>query len=79
MHGVLSPLKEIISQGSPLKQFALPIVCDIAKGVRASSDKRARAELKEHAGVQFYLGLLSVAYWQEHALDALLVWLQHEP
>ena len=29
--GVLSPLKEIIGQGSPLKQFALPIVCDIAK------------------------------------------------
>ena len=48
--------------------------CDIAK-----ASKRARAVLKQHAGVQFYLGLLSVTYWQEHALDALLVWLQDEP
>ena len=54
-------------------------MCDIAKGLRATSDRRARAELKEHAGVPFYLGLLAVVYWQEHALDALLVWLQHEP
>ena len=33
---MLSPLKEIITQGSPLKQFALPIVCDIAKVPRPS-------------------------------------------
>ena len=60
--------KEIISQGSPLQQFALPIVCGIAKGLRATSDRRARAELKAHAGVPFYLGLLAVVYWQEHAM-----------
>ena len=33
--GVLAPLREIIAQGSPLQQFALPIVCqlvDIAVG-----------------------------------------------
>ena len=40
---------------------------------------RARAELKQHNGVQFYLGLLSTSYWQESALDALLVWLNDEP
>ena len=49
-------------------------MCDIAK-----ASKRARTELKQHKGVQFYLGLLSISYWQEHALDALLVWLQDEP
>jgi len=71
IHGVLAPLQAIITQGSPLKQFALPIVCDIAK-----ASKRARAELKQHRGVPFYLSLLSVPYWQVQALDALLVWLQ---
>jgi len=72
--GALPILQEIIEQGSPLKQFALPIMCDIAK-----ASKRARAELKQHNGVQFYLGLLSTSYWQESALDALLVWLNDEP
>jgi len=72
--GALPILQEIIEQGSPLKQFALPIMCDIAK-----ASKRARAELKQHNGVQFYLGLLSVSYWQDAALDALLVWLNDEP
>ena len=38
----------------------------------------ARAELKQHNGVQFYLGLLSETYWQESALDALLVWLTED-
>ena len=71
--GALPILQEIIEQNSPLKQFALPIMCDIAK-----ASKRARAELKQHNGVQFYLGLLSTAYWQEPALDALLVWLQED-
>jgi len=71
--GVLPPLQALINGGSPLKQFALPIVCDIAK-----ASKRARAELKQHKGVQFYLRLLSTEYWQEAALDALLVWLLDE-
>jgi hypothetical protein len=57
--GALPMLQEIIEQASPLKQFALPIMCDIAK-----ASKRARAELKQYNGVQFYLGLLSVSYWQ---------------
>ena len=52
-------------QGSPLRQFALPIMCDIAK-----ASKRARAELKQHNGVQFYLGLLSTSYWQVSRLQA---------
>jgi hypothetical protein len=54
--GALPLLQRIIAEGSPLKQFALPIVCDIAK-----ASKRARAELKQHNGVQFYLGLLGTA------------------
>jgi len=73
INGVLPPLQALIEQGSPLKQFALPIVCDIAK-----ASKRARAELKHHHGVQFYLSLLSTEFWQEAALDALLVWLLDE-
>ena len=39
-NGGLPILQEIIAQGSPLRQFALPIVCDIAK-----ASKRSRAEL----------------------------------
>ena len=55
--GALPILQAIIEQGTPLRQFALPIMCDIAK-----ASKRARAELKQHSGVQFYLGLLSMSY-----------------
>ena len=40
--GALPILQKIIEQGSPLKQFALPIMCDIAK-----ASKRARSELKQ--------------------------------
>jgi len=72
--GALPILQEIIGQGSPLRQFALPIMCDIAK-----ASKRSRAELKQHEGVTFYLGLLSTPYWQESALDSLLVWFTEEP
>ena len=39
-NGGLPILQEIITQSSPLRQFALPIVCDIAK-----ASKRSRAEL----------------------------------
>ena len=73
INGALPILQEIIAANSPLKQFALPIMCDIAR-----ASKRARAELKQHNGVQFYLGLLSETYWQESALDALLVWLTED-
>ena len=73
MEGVFPILREIIEQGSPLQQFAAQVCCDIAK-----ASKRSRAELKQHAGVQFYLGLLSTEYWQEGALDALLAWLMDE-
>jgi hypothetical protein len=71
--GALPLLQEIIAGGSPLKHFALPIMCDIAK-----ASKRSRAELKQHDGVSFYLSLLSTSYWQEAALDALLVWLSED-
>ena len=73
LHGVLPLLQEIIRQRSPLKEFALPIVCDIAK-----ASKVARVQLKKQAAVEFYLDLLATPYWQEKALDALLVWLQDE-
>ena len=38
----------------------------------------ARVQLKKQAAVEFYLDLLATPYWQEKALDALLVWLQDE-
>ena len=52
LHGVLPLLQEIIRQRSPLKEFALPIVCDIAK-----ASKVARVQLKKQAAVEFYLDL----------------------
>eukprot|EP01113_Clastostelium_recurvatum_P037254 TRINITY_DN5420_c0_g2_i1.p1 TRINITY_DN5420_c0_g2~~TRINITY_DN5420_c0_g2_i1.p1 ORF type:complete len:1097 (-),score=420.63 TRINITY_DN5420_c0_g2_i1:391-3681(-) len=70
--GIIPHLQRFITSNSPLKQFALPIICDLAHV------KRAREELWKHRGVDFYLDLLRERYWQVNALDSLSVWLLDE-
>ena len=50
-----------------------------ARATRGSPAHAPAARRKQHNGVQFYLGLLSTEYWQESALDSLLVWMTDEP
>ncbi|EGG21702.1 putative protein serine/threonine kinase [Cavenderia fasciculata] len=70
--GIIPHLLFFITTHSPLNQFALPIICDLAHS------KKARAELWNHNGVEFYINLLQERYWQVNALDSLAVWMADE-
>ncbi|KAG1853534.1 hypothetical protein C8R48DRAFT_777045 [Suillus tomentosus] len=63
----------VIETSSPLKQFALPILCDLA-----SAGKSCRYLLWQHDGLALYLKLLEDPYFQVSALEAILSWLPDE-
>ncbi|GAA6044474.1 hypothetical protein JCM8097_000899, partial [Rhodosporidiobolus ruineniae] len=67
-------LQQIVRDNSPLKQFALPILCDFAH-----AGKVCRKLLWHNDGVAFYLQLLKDTFWVNPALEAILAWLQDEP
>jgi hypothetical protein len=72
--GIIPILIKIVKQDkTPVKEFALPILCDMAHSSRA-----ARRELWQNKGLVFYTSLLSDPYWQVTALDAIFTWLQEE-
>ncbi|KPI37627.1 Cytokinesis protein sepH [Cyphellophora attinorum] len=72
--GIIPVLMRIVKQDkTPVKEFALPILCDMAHSTRA-----ARRELWQNKGLVFYISLLSDPYWQVTALDAIFAWLQEE-
>ena len=71
--GIIPCLKRVIEANSPLKQFALPILCDLA-----SAGKSCRTMLWQHDGLHIYLGLLSDPYFQISALEAIVQWLQDD-
>ncbi|KAG6817006.1 hypothetical protein H0H87_000902 [Tephrocybe sp. NHM501043] len=71
--GILPCLKRVIETSSPLKQFALPILCDLA-----SAGKSCRTFLWQHDGLKMYLKLLDDPYFQVSALESILSWLQDE-
>ena len=67
--GIIPILIKIVKQERPLKEFALPILCDMAHSSRAT-----RRELWQNKGLAFYVSLLSDPYWQVTALDAIFTW-----
>lgn len=67
--GIIPSLKRVIESSSPLKQFALPILCDLA-----SAGKSCRILLWQHDGMSLYLQLLEDPYFQVSALEAILSW-----
>lgn len=69
MHGIIPHLQKLINEGSHFRQFALPIICDLAHSSAAT-----RIELWKHDGVPFYVNLLKENYWQTFALNSLAVW-----
>ncbi|KAF8627476.1 hypothetical protein AX17_006288 [Amanita inopinata Kibby_2008] len=71
--GIIPCLKRVISSSSPLKQFALPILCDLA-----GAGKSCRTLLWQHDGLGMYLKLLEDPYFQVSALEAIVSWLQDE-
>ncbi|GAM89705.1 hypothetical protein ANO11243_077440 [Dothideomycetidae sp. 11243] len=73
LNGVIPLLQRIVKTDRPLKEFALPILCDMAH-----SGKVCRKILWQNKGLQFYISLLADQYWQVTALDAIFIWLQEE-
>ncbi|KAJ7134218.1 hypothetical protein C8R44DRAFT_869887 [Mycena epipterygia] len=71
--GIIPCLKRVIETRSPLKQFALPILCDLT-----SAGKSCRTLLWQHDGLSMYLKLLEDPYFQVSALESILSWLQDE-
>lgn len=66
---IIPLLKDVVNDGGPLKEFALPILCELAH-----SGKVARKMLWDAKGLQFYISMLSDRNWQVTALDAIFVW-----
>ena len=73
VNGIIPLLMKIMHGDRPPKEFALPILCDMAH-----SGKIGRKHLWNNKGLQFYVGLLNDQYWQVTALDAIFIWLQEE-
>ncbi|EED23675.1 serine-threonine kinase SepH [Talaromyces stipitatus ATCC 10500] len=73
LNGIIPLLQKIVKTERPLKEFALPILCDMAHSGRVG-----RRELWRNKGLPFYISLLSDPYWQVTALDAIFAWLQEE-
>ncbi|EGD93983.1 STE/STE11/CDC15 protein kinase [Trichophyton tonsurans CBS 112818] len=73
LNGIIPLLQKIVKTERPLKEFALPILCDMAH-----SGKVGRRELWRNKGLTFYISLLSDPYWQVTTLDAIFTWLQEE-
>ena len=69
LEGIIPHLQRLINEESHLRQFALPIICDLAH-----TSATARAELWKNNGVVLYINLLHEKYWQTFALNSLAVW-----
>ncbi|XP_021679465.2 MAP3K epsilon protein kinase 1 isoform X2 [Hevea brasiliensis] len=72
-NGIIPHLMNIIMTDSPLKQYALPLLCDMAHASRNS-----REQLRAHGGLDVYLSLLDDVYWSVTALDSIAVCLAHD-
>jgi hypothetical protein len=74
MNGIIPLLQRIMKTKRPPKEFALPIICDMAH-----SGKVGRKYLWQNKGLQFYVSLLEDQYWQVTALDAIFIWWEKLP
>ncbi|GAA5885013.1 hypothetical protein JCM16303_006517 [Sporobolomyces ruberrimus] len=73
--GAIPILQKLVLDNSPLKQFALPILCDFAH----LDSRVTRKLLWQNDTLRFYLDLLAKdTYWINSALEAILALLQGE-
>lgn len=75
LNGIIPVLQRIIKTERPLKEFAYPILCDMAHSGKVG----VRRELWRNKGLPFYISLLADPYWQVTALDAIFVWFVNLP
>ncbi|MCO5580002.1 hypothetical protein L7F22_033868 [Adiantum nelumboides] len=66
--GIIPHLMHFVRVNSPLKKFALPLLCDMAHASRIT-----REQLRANKGIELYLSLLDDEYWAVTALDSLTV------
>uniref|UniRef100_A0A7N0UKV2 Uncharacterized protein n=1 Tax=Kalanchoe fedtschenkoi TaxID=63787 RepID=A0A7N0UKV2_KALFE len=72
-NGIIPHLMQFIISDSPIKQYALPLLFDMAHASRNS-----REQLRAHGGLDVYLSLLNDEYWSVTALDSIAVCLAHD-
>ncbi|KAL9258940.1 MAP3K epsilon protein kinase 1-like protein [Drosera capensis] len=72
-NGIVPHLMSFIMSNSPLRQYALPLLCDMAHASRNS-----REQLRAHGGLDVYLSLLDDELWSVTALDSIAVCLAHD-
>ncbi|KAG2318344.1 hypothetical protein Bca52824_011557 [Brassica carinata] len=72
-NGIIPHLMLFVMSDSPLKQYALPLLCDMAHASRNS-----REQLRVHGGLDVYLSLLDDEYWSVIALDSIAVCLAQD-
>ncbi|KZV47026.1 hypothetical protein F511_16413 [Dorcoceras hygrometricum] len=72
-NGIIPHLMQFIMIDSPLKQYALPLLCDMAHASRNS-----REQLRAHGGLDVYLNLLEDELWSVTALDSIAICLAHD-
>lgn len=67
--GAVPLLQHLVQSNSPLKQFALPILCDFAH-----ASKTCRKLLWQHKVFALYIDLLKDPFWSLSALECILSW-----
>ncbi|XP_071682892.1 MAP3K epsilon protein kinase 1 isoform X4 [Lolium perenne] len=72
-NGIIPHLMKFVMSESPLRQYALPLLCDMAHASRNS-----REQLRLHGGLGVYLNLLEDDAWACTALDSIAVCLAHD-
>ncbi|CAN6250502.1 unnamed protein product [Urochloa humidicola] len=72
-NGIIPHLMNFVMSDSPLRQYALPLLCDMAHASRNS-----REQLRAHGGLDVYLNLLEDDAWACTALDSIAVCLAHD-
>lgn len=72
-NGIIPHLMHFIESDSPLKQYALHLLYDMAHASR-----NAREQLRAHDGLDVYLSLLKDQVWSMTALDSIIVCLVYD-
>lgn len=72
--GIVPQLVHIVTTESPLNQFALPLLCEMAHASRVT-----REQLRLHGAIELYLVLLRIdEFWAPTALESLAVCLAND-
>ncbi|KAJ3016185.1 hypothetical protein HKX48_004168 [Thoreauomyces humboldtii] len=71
--GCIPHLQKFIESNSPLRQFALPLLCDLV-----NVGGRCWKFLRTHRVLASYLTLLKDAAWQVSAIEAISIWISED-